>query len=45
MKRQISKLGYRTPNIFRRNSKHKITKIKIYDKIRQYVKNKAKHNQ
>lgn len=38
MKRTISKLGYRTPNIFRRNIKHKIAKIKIRDTIKKYVK-------
>jgi len=33
LKRTISKLGYRTPNIFRRNIKHKIAKRKISDTI------------
>jgi hypothetical protein len=32
----------RTPHIFLRNLKHKLTKIKIHDKISEYDKKKDK---
>lgn len=34
------KCGYRTPNTFRRNTKHKIAKIKIHGKISHDDKSK-----
>lgn len=34
----MTKIGYRTPDIFSHNVEHKIARQKIYDKIIGYVK-------
>jgi len=38
----MAKKGFRVPDVFKRNIKYKIAKLKIHGKIRQDVKSKSK---
>ena len=39
-----NQLGYRTPDRFKSNIRHKIVKKEIYDKIKLYAKNQRLHD-